>query len=393
MQLFKETNIDFIGRQRYFITLSLVLMLAGAVSMIAKGGLRLGIDFRGGTLLYVKFKNPPRVDEIRAALMSRGLSVSALQPFEDGNELKIDLDLSGDDALSASRTPIVETLNGIYPPDPGKLDFNNTGPETLAARLNDHQKLRASLSADEIESAASALIGIRDSAPHLGLIRDYSDLNGSAAVNVSVLSILPEVTYLGEFAVRGIEAVGPKIGQDLQIQALNATLAALGAMGIYLAFRFEWIYGLAAVLAVFHDVFVTLSFFSFFDQAIDLNVVAALLTLVGYSVNDTIVIFDRVRENLKLTRRRSLKDLMNQSVNQTLSRTVLTSALTFIPVLCLYLFGGEVLRGFSFALVVGVVVGSYSTIFIASPIVLWWRKVIGPTRLAPRASAHPRAGR
>lgn len=378
MQLFKETNIDFIGRQRYFIALSVVLMLAGTISMIAKGGLKLGIDFKGGTLLYVKFKNTPSVDDLRAALTSRGLSVSTLQPFEDGNELKIDLDLVSDAAtISAGREKMIEVLHSVYPVQPGKLDFNNIGPETLASRLKENSQLTQSLPPDQIEKAAQALVDIRDQAPHLGLIREFADLQGAAGVDPAILAALPENTYLGEFAVRGVEVVGPKIGRDLQIQALNATLAALAAMGVYLALRFEWIYGVAAVLAVFHDVWVTLGFFSFFDQAIDLNVIAALLTLVGYSVNDTIVIFDRVRENLKLTHRVPLAELMNRSVNQTLSRTVLTSGLTFIPVICLYLFGGEVLRGFSFALVVGVIVGSYSTIFVASPLVLWWRKVVG----------------
>jgi preprotein translocase subunit SecF len=377
MQLFKETNINFIGNARYFLALSAVLIVAGAASMALKGGLKMGIDFKGGTLVYVKFKSAPKVDDIRRALESKGLVVSTLQPFEDGDELKIDLDLASEDSsLSMGREQISQVLQSVYPPEPGKLDFNNASPEALASQLKQSPQL-AALPPDQIEKAAQALIDVRDNAPHLGLIRDYADLQGTAGVEAPILAALPEQTFLAEFAVRGVEVVGPKIGRDLQVQALNATLAALAAMGVYLALRFEWIYGLAAVLAVFHDVFVTLGFFSFFDQAIDLNVIAALLTLVGYSVNDTIVIFDRVRENLKLTHRMPLAELMNRSVNQTLSRTVLTSGLTFIPILFLYLFGGEVLRGFSFALLVGVIVGSYSTIFVASPIVLWWRKIIG----------------
>jgi preprotein translocase subunit SecF len=145
-------------------------------------------------------------------------------------------------------------------------------------------------------------------------------------------------------------------------------------MLLYIAFRFEWIYGVAAVIAVFHDVLITVGFFSLFDREIELNVIAALLTLVGYSMNDTIVIFDRVRENKKLGRRMPLGDLLNLSVNQTLARTVLTSGLTFAAVLCLFIFGGEVLRGFSFTLVVGIIIGSYSSIFVASPILLWWQE-------------------
>ena len=149
-------------------------------------------------------------------------------------------------------------------------------------------------------------------------------------------------------------------------------------MLVYIAFRFEWIYGVGAVMAVFHDTLITVGLFSLFNKEITLTVIAALLTLVGYSMNDTIVIFDRIRENLKLSRREPLETLMNSSINQTLSRTMMTSGLTFLTVLALFLFGGPVLHGFSFALVVGIIVGTYSSIFIASPLVLLWHDLIGP---------------
>jgi preprotein translocase subunit SecF len=166
---------------------------------------------------------------------------------------------------------------------------------------------------------------------------------------------------------------------------------ALGAMLVYIAFRFEWIYGVAAVVAVFHDTVITIGLFSIFDKPVSLTVVAALLTLVGYSMNDTIVVFDRIRENLKLTRREKFQTLVNQSVNQTLSRTVLTSGLTLLTALSLWLFGGEVLNGFSFALVVGIIVGTYSSIFIASPILIGWRSIVESRRPAVAPAARPAA--
>jgi preprotein translocase subunit SecF len=209
-------------------------------------------------------------------------------------------------------------------------------------------------------------------------------LTSIEGVNPDIISALEEEAYLGAFAIRGGGYVGPKIGKELQWQAIKATLFALGGMLVYIAFRFEWIYGVAAVVAVFHDVLITLGFFSLFNREIELTVVAAFLTLVGYSMNDTIVIFDRVRENRKLTRRQPLASLLNLSVNQTLARTVLTSGLTLIAVLCLFVFGGEVLRSFSFALVVGVLIGTYSSVFVASPILLWWQG----TAVAGRG--HPR---
>jgi preprotein translocase subunit SecF len=169
------------------------------------------------------------------------------------------------------------------------------------------------------------------------------------------------------------EIVGPVVGKELRRQARNATLFSLLAMLLYIGFRFEPIYGVAATIAVFHDVLVTLGLVSIFNYEISLNVIAAFLTLVGYSVNDTIVIFDRVRENRKLARRHSLTELLNISLNQTLRRTILTSGLTFLSVVALFLFGGEVLRGFSFVLVVGLIAGTYSTIGIAAPVVVWWR--------------------
>lgn len=378
MQLFKSSNIDFLGRRKYFIGLSLLLFLAGTASIIQKGGLKLGVDFKGGTLVYVKFKEAPNVSQIREALTERGLAVATLQPFTEGansHELKIDLDLAEEAALTSGRSKVIATLREIYPGEPGKLDFNNAPAETLIARLRGNSGISA-LESSDVSSAVNALTAFRDEFPQSGLVKFFPQLASVEGVSPGMIAALRQEAYLGSFAIRGVEAVGPKIGKDLQRQARNATLAALAGMLIYIALRFEWIYGVAAVLAVFHDVAITLGFFSLFDREIGLPVVAALLTLVGYSMNDSIVIFDRVRENLKLTRRQSLEVLVNRSVNQTLARTLLTSGLTLIAVLCLFLFGGEVLRGFSFALVVGVIVGTYSSIFVASPVLLWWQGVV-----------------
>lgn len=176
--------------------------------------------------------------------------------------------------------------------------------------------------------------------------------------------------YAGKFEVRQATGVSAKVGSDLRRQAVTATLYALAGILIYIAFRFEWVYGAAAVFAVFHDTLVTLGFFSLLNYEINLTVIAALLTLVGYSVNDTIVVFDRVRENLKTRRRDDFEALLNDSINQTLSRTILTSGLTFLTVLALYLFGGDIIRNFAFAMVIGIIVGSYSSIAVASPLVL-----------------------
>ena len=383
MQLFTDSNFDFIGRRKIFIGLSIVLLVAGFGSLLMHGGPKLGIDFKGGTLVYVKFQQPPDVDALRGAFNRANVEVSTLQPFEDGNELKIDLNLQSDEGLeTAGREELVAALRSVYPGEEGKVDFNNVGAEELASAIRSSSKANQ-FGYDQVSEVAARLTAARDQGDDSGLVKDFSSLTGVEGATTDIMAALQETTFLGAFTIRGIEVVGPKIGRDLQWQALQATMAALAGMLVYIAFRFEWIYGVAAVVAVFHDVLITVGFFSLFDREIELTVIAAFLTLVGYSMNDTIVIFDRVRENKKLGRRMPLEDLLNLSINQTLARTVLTSGLTFAAVLCLFVFGGEVLRGFSFALVVGIIVGTYSSIFIASPILLWWQgKFAGSGRKA-----------
>jgi preprotein translocase subunit SecF len=180
--------------------------------------------------------------------------------------------------------------------------------------------------------------------------------------------------YANPFQVRDVQVVGPTVGKQLELQAIKATLLSLAGMLVYLWFRFQLIYGVAAVVAVFHDTLITIGFFALTNQELSLTVIAAILTLVGYSMNDTIVVFDRIRENLRLTHRDSLADVVNRSINQTLSRTVLTSGLTFLTVLSLYVFGGQVLHGFAFALVVGILIGTYSSIAVASPMLVAWQE-------------------
>jgi preprotein translocase subunit SecF len=198
--------------------------------------------------------------------------------------------------------------------------------------------------------------------------------------------------YGNPFTVRNVQVVGPTVGKQLEKQAGLATLYSMAGMLVYLWFRFQLIYGVAAVVACFHDTLITVGAFALTGQEISLTVIAAILTLVGYSMNDTIVVFDRIRENLRLSRREALPDVVNRSINQTLSRTVLTSGLTFLTVLSLYIFGGPVLKGFSFALVVGILIGTYSSIAVAAPMLVAWQEWRGrsgkgtalPTAKRPR---------
>jgi len=396
MEFFRGVNIDWMGKAKYFVALSLTLLAIGAISIIRQGGLRYGIDFRGGTLVYVRFAGAPPLDQLRNGLAAAGLTNSTLQQIsgELGNagashDVVIGLEQHGQDeaqSLDAGKQAILGVLQKMYGQQDTKPDFNSETPSSLASFLTQKDPLSLGTTAgDRYTKLAQALADARDK-DHGGIVTNFDDLKNVSGVNPATVSDLKDSFSLGNFAIRNVEIVGPKVGAQLRRQAIFATLYALAGMLIYIAFRFEWVFGAAAVIAVFHDVLITLGLFSLFHYEISLTVIAALLTLVGYSMNDTIVIFDRVRENTRLMRREPLPDIVNRSINQTLSRTILTSGLTFLTVLVLYLMGGQVLRSFSFAMVVGVVIGTYSSFGIAAPIVVVWNKCRGQ-RTAVRAGS------
>ncbi len=386
MEFFKGVNVDWMGKAKYFVTLSLVLLAVGWASILKNGGLRYGIDFRGGTLVYVRFAGTPPIDQIRKGLQSAGLANSTIQTISDiGNsasqrDVVIGLEQkgTGDESLDAGKDAILNVLHKTFGTDTsGKQDFNSITAAALADYLTTKDPLTLGTNAgDRYKELAQRLIDARDK-DHGGIVTSFDELKNTPGVTPQVVNALTSGFSLGNFTIRNVEIVGPKVGAQLRRQAVLATLYALLGMLVYIAFRFEWIYGAAAVIAVFHDVLITLGFFSLFHYEISLTVIAALLTLVGYSMNDTIVIFDRVRENLRLMRREPFAAIVNKSINQTLSRTILTSGLTFLTVVVLYLMGGEVLRAFAFAMVVGVVVGTYSSFGIAAPIVVVWNKYRG----------------
>ena len=387
MEFFKNVNVDWMGKAKYFVALSAILLIAGWASILKNGGIKYGIDFRGGTLVYVRFAGPAPVDQIRKGLAAAGLADSSIQTISDTvlnagaqNDVVIGLEQKGqgDESLDAGKQAILDALHKTFgTAADGKLDFNSVTKDSLAGYLTQKDPLLlGSTAADRYNQLAQRLLTARDT-EHSGILTNFNELNNVEGATPAVMSTLNSGFILGNFAIRNVEVVGPKVGAQLRRQAFFATLYALAGMLVYIAFRFEWVYGVAAVIAVFHDVLITLGFFALFHYEISLTVIAALLTLVGYSMNDTIVIFDRVREDLRLMRKDSFPDVVNKAINQTLSRTILTSGLTFLTVLVLFLLGGEVLRPFSFAMVVGVVVGTYSSFGIAAPIVVWWNKYRG----------------
>jgi preprotein translocase subunit SecF len=385
VEFFRNTNIDFLGKKWYFLAFSLVFSVAGILSMLFWHGIPLGVDFRGGTLVYVKFAAPPNDNEIRASLDKAGLHQARIQRFgqPSNNEVLISLEEkeTNEQALDRGKTQIINALETNAPA--GKQDLNNAGSLTILNYLLEKDPQHLGTDANQRYSAQSkAVTDFRDK-NKAGVLHSFDELK--AVVPAEVAASLQDGFFLSSFGVRNVEIVGPQVGSQLQRQAQLAVLYSLLGMLVYLWFRFELIYGVAAVVTVFHDTLITLGAFSLANKEISLTVIAAILTLVGYSNNDTIVVFDRIRENLKLLRREKLADIVNKSINQTLSRTILTAGLTFLTVLALYLFGGEVLSGFSFALVVGILIGTYSSIAIAAPILVAyqeWRQARGKRALA-----------
>jgi preprotein translocase subunit SecF len=392
VELFRGVNVDWLGKKWYFLAFSLVFSVSGVLSILFWHHIKLGVDFRGGTLIYVQFEQPADTDKIRQAVDRAGLHDARIQSYGTSKHqviISLAQKETQDAALDAGRQAIVAALNanaGGAAANQGKLDLDNAGKAALAQFLeqSDPEHLASTGGGSQrYAQQAAAILDHRDRDLG-GIFSSVDQLNGVA--DPAVVAQLKQGAYLSGFHVFNQEIIGPQVGALLRQQALLATLYSLAGMLVYLWFRFELIYGVAAVVAVFHDTLITVGAFSLFDKEITLTVIAAILTLIGYSMNDTIVVFDRIRENLRISRRENLTSVVNRSINQTLSRTVLTSGLTFLTVLSLYLFGGEVLRGFSFALVIGILIGTYSSIAVAAPMLVAyqdWRAKRGKRAALP----------
>ncbi len=392
MEFFRDTNIDFLGKKWYFLAFSLVFSVAGVLSMLFWHGVPLGVDFRGGTLVDVKFASRPNEDQVRATLQNVGMHnfrIQRLDAASSANELLISLDQkeTAEQSLDQGKLKIIAALAGNAPA--GKPDLNNASKGSIANYLLEKDPLHLGTDANVRYAAeADAVVNYRNVIKG-GVLNSFDEI--TAVTKPEIVAALKDGFYLSNFGVRNVEIVGPQVGKQLQNQAKWAVLYSLGGMLIYLGFRFELIYGVAAVLTVFHDTLITVGAFSLTNKEISLTVIAAILTLIGYSNNDTIVVFDRIAENLKQSRREKLADVVNKSINQTLSRTILTAGLTFLTVLALYLFGGQVLHDFSFALVIGILIGTYSSIAVAAPILVayqdWRAEKKGTKSVAVRAKA------
>jgi preprotein translocase subunit SecF len=429
VEIFKNANYNFLGKKWLFIGFSLLFLLTGAISIawrVSDGdpstrAFNLGIDFTGGTLVNVKFKEPPDIGRLRSVIERQDIESSKItvQPISDQvgqapkNEVFIRLPAmlsvlrdAGQpetaDEADIGKLKILAALKELNDPSAArnKTDLNLIGRNALKEKLAElnplHLRAGDAEAYERIYGGISARIVDYRERERGGIFGSVAEIRNLDGIEPQVMAALEEHFFAGVAAVRSAEAVSPQIGADLRNRAVYVTLAACAGMLIYVAVRFKsWGYGLGAVVAVFHDVLVTLGIFSIMQWEVDLNLVGALLSLIGFSMNDTIVIFDRVREKRVLKRREGLELLTNRAINETLSRTALTNGTAFLCALSLVLFGGEVLRSFSWALLIGVLVGTYSTLYIASPFMLWWegRKARGRASSEAETVASAVSGR
>jgi preprotein translocase subunit SecF len=380
MELFRQTNIDFLRWKWWAIGASWALILVGLASIFVQKGLRFGIDFAGGTQIALRFVSRPDIDRLRKILDAGNFGDFGIQRYEEAekNEVLIRVQQQAKEGRDITSEVISLLRQGLGGPiDPAKIDLNIQGRDSLAARL---------VAADPDQVAGKSGVTLTDYYARVaeevikkrsdqGVFQSSVDANSVAGISTAVKQWLQSNTVTGPFVLLSAENVGPQVGADLRKKALWAVATSMVGMLLYIAFRFKSLpFGVGAIIATLHDTLITVGLLALFGREFNLVVVAAILTLVGYSVNDTVVVYDRIRENQRTPKKEPLETIINRSINQTLSRTVLTSGATMLVVLALFFLGGEVLNTFALTLIIGIIVGTYSSIYVASPIVVIWKQ-------------------
>jgi preprotein translocase subunit SecF len=388
MRIIGETHIPFLSYRKVALGLSAVLLVTG-IALIATGisdpergyGLNFGIDFAGGTQVIVKFREQPDLRRLRSTLAGLESGTPVIQRFDEAEKNEIIIRVENPEGAEGDFTkPIIDLLHTDYNVESADLfDLNTQGSQALTDLLAavDPDLIGGDDEAKALHYGpmADAVLSYRKNEGQ-GIFAAVDELERVEGLSDGARSALAERATVGAFSLLAAESVGPAVGADLQKQASLAIGLSLLGMLIYIWIRFQLPYGVGAAAALFHDVLITLTALALTGREINLPTIAALLTLVGYSVNDTVVVFDRVRENLRLRRGEDLESLMNDSINQVLSRTFITSGTTLIVVLSLYIFGGDVINTFAFVLLIGILVGTYSSIFVAAPVALAVNKLL-----------------
>ena len=398
MEILRDTNFNFMKYRNFWIVVSMILVVVGIFSVFFHGNLNVGVDFAGGTQINLQFKDRPQIDRLRSVLEGAGLEEFTIQRFgtEEENEVMVRTRLTEGQEQKSLDKVVAALDRELNPGQAGKPDINQIGADALSALLTqaDPDKLGPAGAARYEETADRILEQRRKS----GLFTSWDQIAGVGGLSPAGLQALQQRAGLGSYAVLGVESVGPQIGEELRKQGFYAVILSLIGMLVYIWIRFELRFGVGAIMGCVHDVIVTLFLFALAGYEFNLTTIAAFLTLIGYSVNDTVVIFDRIRENMRKSRRKPLIEVMNDSINQTLSRTILTGGSTLLAVGALLVLGSDVIKGFAFVLLVGIIVGTYSSIYVASAFALLWDQWFGGEAKARRAGqgaeapAHTKAG-
>lgn len=371
LRILHDTHFQFMKYRRFWLVLSTALNLAAIALILFGPGFNYGVDFAGGTQLTLKFKAEPDQSRVRKALEGLNLGAVSIQRFDEPerHELLVRVQNPGQEGDYSGQ--MLAALDQEFNARGASIRLNLQGVDTVRDAIvqADPDKVGGTVEARRAhyEPMAKALLDLRKK---LGIFSGPADLQQLNELTPAVRGLLADAARFGEFSVLAVDNVGPAVGKDLRAKASYAIAFSLAGMLIYMWFRFQFQYGVAAVVALVHDTLMALGALSLTGREIEIPTVAALLTLVGYSINDKVVVFDRVRERTKLDRGKSLIDIMDVSINQTLSRTIITGGGTLMVLVALYLFGGDVINTFAFVLLLGILVGTYSSIYIASPIAL-----------------------
>ncbi len=377
MEILRDTNIDFMKYRKFWVVVSLALVVLAIFSVFVHKHLNVGVDFAGGTQMTLKFRERPQVDDLRQLLNQAGLQDPLIQRFgeEEANEVIVKTRLI-EGAEAAGRDRVVAALDRRFNQGKaGKPDLNNIGSDAVASVLARANPQRAAPeAAAATQKQAETILAARK---ERGLFASWDEVSAISGVAPATVQALRQQAVLGDYAIIGVESVGPQIGEELRRRGFLAVALSLLGMLVYIWIRFELRFGVGAVMACVHDVLVTLGLYALAGFEFNLTTIAAFLTLIGFSVNDTVVIFDRIRENMRKSRRKPLIEIMNESINQTLSRTILTGGSTLLALAALLVLGGDVIRGFAFVMAIGILVGTYSSIYVASPFALLWEQMFG----------------
>lgn len=366
MELFRDTNFDFLKWRFHAIALTLLVILAGAVMFFTRGA-NLGVDFAGGAEIILRFQEQVPVDELRTVLGD-----ATIQQYGPAGDNSVIVRLPQRDTEGDYAGQAVDRISAAINGQTSGIDLNLQGAARIAELLSTADPDNRGTNAQAAAHYATVAQNIINRRSELGIFSSMDQVASAPGLTPAAAQVLSSQATLGAFNVLNQETVGPQVGRELQNKAILAVVLSTIAMGIYIAARFDFRFGVAAVVCLIHDVLVALAFLLLINGEFEILTVASFLMIIGYSINDTVVVYDRVRENRRKAVKESFYNLMNRSLNQTLSRTVLTGGSVILVLICLIIFGGQVINEFAWLLLIGTIAGTLSTMFVAPAVALLW---------------------